>query len=264
MSIKKTLKRIKPIYSIIYLIRRRINAFRLARLEKNGYICGLLGRKARFYMPYINTDEIQKGIFTSWKYYENDYLDYLCDKWHGGVIRNILKEATILDIGSNIGNHTLYFLLESGANFAYCFEPAKDTFSILKKNIEINGLENRTQLYNCGVGSSSGKASISMSRDKNTAYTQLALQKEGDVSVVSIDELDIKETIGFVKIDVEGFELEVIKGMVDSLRKSKPYIMIEIWDKNYNDIVSIMAKLGYKFEVIEKRKTQGDYIFYVK
>lgn len=263
MSIKGVIKRIKPISSFIHILRRWINSYRLSRFENNGYICGLLGRKALFYMPYIKTDEIQKSIFTSWKYYENDYLDYLCDKWHGGIIREILKNATILDVGSNIGNHTLYFLLERGANAAYCFEPAKETFDILKKNMEINNLVDRTHLYNVGVGSSSGKACISLRRDKNTAYTQISLQDGGDVRVLSIDELGIKEKVGFIKIDVEGFELEVLKGMQELLKRDKPFMMVEIWTKNLNEIHCIMDPMGYQFELIEDRDYQADYICYV-
>lgn len=263
MSIINTLKRIKPVYILGHSIRLLIYKIKMSYLARNGYICSLKGKKALFYFPFIKTDEIQQSIFFSQKYYENEYLDYLCDKWHDGIIGKSVKNGTILDVGSNIGNHSLYFLLERGASYAYCFEPAKETFDILKKNMEINHLENCTKIFNAGVGASSGTASISMSKEKNTAYTQLSLNEEGDVKVIAIDDIGIKEKINFIKVDVEGFELEVLKGMIKTLEKDKPTMMIEIWTKNLHEIHSIMDPMGYQFELMEDRGYQADYICYV-
>ncbi len=264
MSIKETLKGIKPVYIAGHAVKNVINRIRLSRLEKHGYITGLRGKKALFYFPFIRTDQIQQCIFYSQEYYENDYLDYLCDEWHGGIIGKVVKDGTILDIGSNIGNHSLYFLLERGARFSYCFEPAKETFDILKKNIELNHLENRTKIFNAGVGNGAGSACISLSREKNTAYTQITLQEEGDVKVVGVDELGIKDKISFVKIDVEGFELEVIKGMFNTLKRDKPMMMIEIWTRNLEEIHKIMDPMGYEFDLMEDRGYQADYVCFFK
>ena len=263
MSIKNILKKIKPVYVVVHAIKKYIREVRVNRLIKNGYISGLKGKKALFYFPFIKTDEIQRSIFYGQKYYENDYLDFLCDEWHDGVINDRIKNGTIIDIGSNIGNHSLYFLLERGAKYAYCFEPAKETFDILKKNMEINHLENSTKLFNVGVGANSGSACVSMSKEKNTAYTQISLNKEGDIKVIAIDDLGIKEKINFIKVDVEGFELEVLKGMIKTLEKDKPTMMIEIWTKNLHEIHSILDPMGYQFELMDDRDFQADYICYV-
>lgn len=264
MSIKETLKKIKPVYVAGHAIKKVINNIRLSRLEKNGYISGLKGKKALFYFPFIRTDQIQQCIFYGQKYYENDYLDYLCDEWHGGIIGKVVKDGTILDIGSNIGNHSLFFLLERGARFSYCFEPAKETFDILKKNMEINHLESRTKLFHAGVGAGSGKGCIAFSRKKNTAYTQIEMQDNGDLEIIGIDDLNIKRKINFIKVDVEGFELEVIKGMVNTLEKDRPMMMIEIWTRNLEEIHKIMDPTGYEFELIEDRGFQADYVCFPK
>ena len=261
MNIRKKLKKIKPLVKIVYAVMHIINSKRILSLEKRGYICRL--KKSLFFLPFIKTDEIQRCIFFGRRYYENDYLDYLSDKWRNGVIGDNLREGTFLDIGANIGNHSLYFLLECGAKFAYCFEPAKETFDILKKNMEINHLEYRTKLFNAGVGASSGNASISMSKEKNTAYTQITLNEEGDVQVISIDELEIKEKINFIKVDVEGFEVEVLKGMAKTLKRDKPIMMIEIWATNLNDVHAILDPLGYQFELMSDRISQADYVCYI-
>lgn len=263
MDIRRNLKKIRPLVKIVSAIMQIINAKRLSSFEKKGYICNIKGKKSLFYLPLIKTDEIQRCIFFGRRYYENDYLDYLCDKWHNGVIGDNLRGGILLDIGANIGNHSLYFLLERGAKYAYCFEPAKETFDILKKNMDINHLENCTKIFNAGVGAGSGSACISMSKEKNTAYTQISLNEEGDVKVIAIDDIGIKEKINFIKVDVEGFELEVIKGMIKTLEKDKPIMMIEIWTKNLHEIHSVMDPMGYQFELMEDRGYQADYICYV-
>ena len=261
MTIKEILKNIKPLVAVVHFFKF---GWKIIILKRNGCIYKLKGKKAKFYFPFIDTDQIQQSIFLGQKYYENDYLDYLCDEWHGGVIANAIKGGTILDIGSNIGNHSLYFLLERGADFSYCFEPLKETFDILKKNMEINNLENRTKLFNAGVGSCSCKGTIAFSKEKNTAYTQVEMKNDGELEIVGIDELDIKRKINFIKLDVEGFELEVIKGMTKTLKRDKPMMMIEIWTRNLDEIHEIMDPLGYQFELIEDRGFQADYVCYVK
>ena len=252
------------VLKVDHLVKHAKKGIQVIRLKRNGCISGLKGKKALFYLPFIATDDLQRSIFFSQKYYENDYLDYLCDSWHDGEIGRCVKDGIILDIGSNIGNHSLYFLLERGAKFAYCFEPAKETFEILKKNMEMNHLENCSMLYNVGVGRGSGSAYISMSKKRNTAYTQISLQEEGNVKIVSIDELGIKEKITFVKIDVEGFELEVLKGMQETLKRDKPLLMIEIWKKNLKEVYTLMDSLGYSIEtMIDDGSYNGDYVCYI-
>lgn len=260
MSLKNFIKsNCKPLLHIyVYLKLWLIDTY----MKQNGYVFCFEGIKSLFYLPYIRTDGIQIYMYGTKNYYERKLLDYLSIQWNNGIIGESIKKEVILDIGSNIGNHTLYFLNECDAKYSYCFEPAKDTFLILKRNMEVNHLEKRTTLYNMGVGSSMGSANISSQRHKDTAYTKISMAAKGDINVVSIDGLGIKDKIGLVKIDVEGFELEVIKGMQKTLENNKPYVMIEIWNNNLEELFSIFRSLGYQYQCIEERETQGDYLFY--
>ena len=94
--------------------------------------------KSIFYLPYVKKDFIQQLIYRKKQYFEQENLDYICKKWENGLIGHTLKNSSVLDVGANIGNHTLYYLNECHAKSAYCFEPVPDTFRILSKNIEIN------------------------------------------------------------------------------------------------------------------------------
>lgn len=230
------------------------------RLKGKNY--EIKARNSKFYLPYIRTDEIQKTIFKYKDYMEIDTLDKICKKWRNGIIEKTIKNSAVLDIGANIGNHTLYFLNECDAQFVYCFEPANDTFQILTRNIKINNLEDKVQLMHVGVGSISGHARIKQQRQHDTGFTQLEKSETGDIAIVSIDDMDIQENIGFIKIDVEGFELEVIKGMEKKLKSDKPLIMIEVWNQNLDEIMSILNRLGYHSEILDRREMNTDYLFY--
>lgn len=230
------------------------------RLKGKNY--EIKARNSKFYLPYIRTDEIQKTIFKEKDYMESDTLDKICKEWRDGIIEKTMKNSVVLDIGANIGNHTLYFLNECNAQFVYCFEPADDTFQILTNNIIINHLEDRVQLMHVGVGSVSGNARIKQQRQHDTGYTQLEKSETGDITIVAIDDLDIRKNIGFIKIDVEGFELEVIKGLENTLKKDKPLIMIEVWNQNSEEIMSILNGIGYHSDILDRREMNTDYLFY--
>ena len=243
--------------------KRQIREEKIAK--KNNYIFNLNNIAVRFYLPYYNIDFIQKTIVSSGNYFEINNLNYICKQWHCGIIGEVIKTKAVLDIGANIGNHTLYYTKECGAGSVYCFEPVKDTFATLKKNIEINGIENAVHLFNKGVGHASCKAKISTYNKENIGGTIIEPSISGDIEVISIDELEIIEDIGLVKIDVEGFEIEVLKGMLKTLCRNKPYIAIEIRDRNFEEAQSILSSFGYTYQEIEKHldwRDYNDYLFY--
>ena len=165
----------------------------------------------------------------------------------------------ILDIGANIGNHTLYWLKESPrkAKYVYAFEVIDETFEILKKNIELNELQNRTTLFHFGLGANNTNASISSMSFTNMGATSIQEDINGKFVIKKLDNIKLNHKIDFVKIDVEGFELEVIKGAKEFLKKDKPMIWVELWDEtgngdpryqvgNKEKYNQMMTELGYK------------------
>lgn len=114
-----------------------------------------------FYLPLLPVDLIQRIIFTSDDYYERETLDKVFRLYKNGIIGKMVSagEGVILDIGANIGNHSLFFCNEYKAKKVYCFEPMEKTFSILKKNIEINQLQEKVILNKFGLGNRDGRAS---------------------------------------------------------------------------------------------------------
>ena len=97
---------------------------------------------------------------------------------------------------------------------------------------------------------------------KNTGATELSMSDDGDVKIVAIDDMRFPDKVGFVKIDVEGFELSVLQGMHNILKKYKPFIMIEIQTKNYDQVNTILTDLYYKKLLLEENGKTMDYFYY--
>lgn len=263
--IKKVLRLIRQ--SITYT-RNQWNKLSTYAKEKcfkmNGYIIHHKRKHISFHLPYYNIDYIQKCIYQTRDYFEKNNLEYVCKKWKNGIIAKIISKSIVLDIGCNIGNHTLFYLFECNAQFVHCFEPVKETYRILEKNISINKMESRVKLHNIGIGATKGRAQIEKFDIKNIGGTSIELVENGSITINSIDDLSINQ-IGFIKIDVEGFEINVLKGMIKTIERDHPYLTIEIRDKNFKEAKTILDQYGYKYLEIEEHRSYrdyNDYLFY--
>lgn len=248
-----------PWRDILYTIKRIL--FLDKEMTKNSNIFTIKNINVRFFLPYYKKDFIQKQIIQNKNFYEIDFLNHVCTL-NNNIVEKKINSGFILDIGANIGNHTIYFLKNKHAKKVFCFEPVKDTFDILKKNIEINELHAKVQLFNTGVGEKSGNAILKHYNINNIGTAQLDFNESGDIPIISIDDLKINENVDFIKIDVEGFELNVVKGMIETLKQFKPLIMIEIRDFLFNDIDNILASIGYEHYTIDVDIYKiGNYLF---
>lgn len=265
-SIRKKLRNNKvciKIYSILqwherlYAIKRFL--FLDKQMKKNN--CILRMRKGTsIYLPYYKTDLIQKEIARTRNFFEKDILDTIAKMLPSP------RKGIFLDIGSNIGNHTLYLFQNNLIQLAYCFEPIQDTFRILEKNISINKLQNKVMLFNVGVGESRGTAQIASYSKENTGMSQLKISNDGSIPIIAIDDIEFDYDISFVKIDVEGFELNVIKGMLGTIKKYKPTLFIEIRDQFFEDICKYLMPVGYKylkFDEGDENSNINNYLFFI-
>ena len=183
--------------------------------------------KTKFYLPLYPIDWIQRYIVDNNCYFEQDELKKL-DNY-------IPKNAVILDIGANIGNHTLYWLTSSPNNIqkVYSFEPIKETFEILKKNIEINNLDTKAQIFNIGLSDKNTSADINVFNMSNIGGTSLE-EGTGSLILKRLDDVAInQEHINFMKIDVEGMELKLLRGAEKTINKYRPIIFIESFPENF-------------------------------
>lgn len=200
-------------------------------------------RQSKFYLPNYKEDLIQE-VISHCSYFETVFLE---------ITRKYLsKNPVIVDVGANIGNHTLFWANECDAKKIYAFEPVPLTFKILKKNIKINNLQERVKLYNIGLSDENTNAEIISFDPENMGGTRLRKAEDstkGDIPLRMLDSLKIKEEkIDLIKIDVEGMDYRVLTGAIETIKKYKPVIMVESFDEEYNISSRILKALGYKQE----------------
>ena len=217
-------------------------------------------KKIKFDLPYVGNDLIENHIAWFHDFFEEELLYYIFFVWGDGKIRDYLKDKVVLDIGANIGNHTLYFSRICNAKLVYAFEPNKIVYDILNRNIEINNAGDIVKTFNGGVGRSKGCGNISFFDTQNMGRTQICEAEKGEIEIIAIDDFIFEEKVGLIKIDVEGMELDVIKGALSTIVKYKPCIMVEVWKEsgNIEKLRDILEPLGYGEEQI----SDTDYLFF--
>ena len=211
-----------------------------------------------FFLPYANVDLIQQNILVSENYFEVDTLKKIFYDFKGGLLSKMLEksDSVVVDIGANIGNHTLFYANELHAGKIISFEAVENTFQILKINVEVNRLQDRVTIFNYGLSDKSGKATIRHFDAENMGDTDLQVGV-GNIMLKPLDEFDLQK-IDFIKIDVEGMESQVLKGAVKTIKRCRPFIVVESFADKLPIVEEFFGKLNYRYEKV----SGSDYLFY--
>lgn len=152
--------------------------------------------------------------------------------------------GAVLDVGANVGSHSINFA--KVADVVYAFEPQPRTYYNLCANLLLNLVFNVIP-FNMALGSYDGETRVA-NLDPTKPNTPMGVQVgngQQPVRMATIDSLNISP-VHFIKIDVEGHELEVLKGAYLTLKYENPILYVEIHDKALiQPIVELMAKHGY-------------------
>jgi len=137
------------------------------------------------------------------------------------------------------------------AKHVYAFEPLLQTFNLINKNIVLNGVENVTTI-NCALGNKNKAINKMLYPSRDVNYGCMRINKDDTLylekinvncNMIRLDNLDVFEPIGLIKIDVEGCEKEVISGALEIINKYRPVIVIENWS---NDVYKQLEDLDYE------------------
>lgn len=181
------------------------------------------------------------------------------------IIKQLPDKATVFDVGANIGWYSL-ILKKCFENInVYSFEPAPENFVRLQKNFRLNNL-NDAHLVNAGFYKEKGKLDFHFNPERTGASSiKNILDQNIETIQVDMDTIDSwvvdnnLERLDFIKCDVEGAELFVYQGGIESIKKYKPIIMSEMlrkWSAKYdyhpNDIIQLFGNIGYECYVIDE------------
>lgn len=157
------------------------------------------------------------------------------------------RGTTIVDVGANIGNHTLFFAKILRAP-VLGFEPFADNLQVLMKNIETNCCMSMVTVEGVALGSKKGRAAVRSFDPANRAVVKISPDDAGELSMTTLDEYLPKYVrIGLIKIDVEGGDLEVLKGAERTLSVHKPSLFIEAaTDEEFQAVNGFLKKFGYR------------------
>lgn len=156
------------------------------------------------------------------------------DAFLAGISKNLPPDALIFDVGANIGVTTAIFAAAHAERRVYCFEPSPRAFGHLSRTISENGLSNCTPMQ-VALGAAPGFVGF-MDNPQSASASHLAVEgvtlggSSISVEVATLDEMVSRLNLthlDFIKIDVEGFEADVIEGAQQTIKRLRPSVFLE-------------------------------------
>jgi len=175
------------------------------------------------------------------------------------IVSLVDEGACVFDVGANIGWHALTVARRVPQARIFAFEPVPATFQELERNIGLNK-ESRVKAFELGLSDSEGERTfyVRPGESENACSSQAADAPEARQVRCRLTRLDAFAAAGghrvdYIKCDVEGGELFVFRGALQTLRRDKPIIFTEMlrkwaarFDYHPNEIISLLKGLGYR------------------
>ena len=174
------------------------------------------------------------------------------------MLKFIMKDDVVFDIGANIGAFTVPFAKKVGDfGEVYSFEPQKLIYEILKENVNKNKLKN-VKVFNIGVGKKEEELELNdidyskvgnfggvSFKYESSSFTKNIKNKKYKVKVKNLDQLTEIKKCNFIKMDVELMELEILTGGKKFLKKFRPILWIENHELYPNKINKFLLENDY-------------------
>lgn len=220
------------------------------------FLCNVNVRGGNRFLNYIlnvfNIDEMPFSISFNGMVYNgnlNNYIDRMAF-FYGAYEKPLLdymttlsaqiKDCVFVDVGANIGHHTLY--MSKSCSKVHSFEPLPSLHPKIIDKIKTNNIENIT-LHKFGLADKEASLEFFPPDDVNEGQGSFAI----DQSMSNKPSINLEVVVGddylmdrgvnkidILKIDVEGFEPQVIKGLSELIKDNTPIIICEISDMNKN------------------------------
>ena len=225
-------------------------------IEDDNVIMTIRNKNIKFVCNVLDPRNVVTEIL-NFEDYEKELLEKMI------FIISKLEIKNIYDIGANIG----WYYINLGERFKtkkiYSFEPVEKTYNFLGKNVKLNQLKN-VEINNFGLSLNNSKEIFYVPENEFVNASMKNLKNFTNVEEIvchlkKMDDWNKENNIypDFIKCDVEGAELLVLKGGEETLKSKKPVIFIELLRKwaqkfNYhpNEVIKFLKNLGYKCFII--------------
>lgn len=172
-----------------------------------------------------------------------------------------IKDKDIIDAGAFTGDTSLPLSRYTNKTI-YAFEPFEKSFELLNKNIADNNIENIVAI-NKSLGNLNGERTLYLSGNNIQGITSdshiRAYDNEIKVQETTIDTFVSENNlnVGYITIDVEGAELDLLNGAINTIKTQKPILVISLYHKasDFFEIIPWVADLGldYEFEIFKEK-----------
>lgn len=258
------IKTLKTVFGHPLNKNRKVNAFwgllkrgLLIRLHKNALIYPFINNTFLVVDKGMTSAELQ--IYTGLYDFEEMLL----------MLHYLTENENFIDVGANVG---VYTVLASGLNNSksYSFEPIPSTFNSLKRNVIFNNLLDKVTLFNNGVGHKKDQLFFTNNLDAVNHIIQDETLNSEKVQIDTLDNFLGENPAHFLKIDVEGFEENVLKGATKTLKNpALKIILIETngltsnYDSSDNNINQILIENGFitcNYDPLKRKLSKTDSI----
>jgi FkbM family methyltransferase len=176
------------------------------------------------------------------------------------ALGKIFKGGTFVDVGANVGNHTLFAGLFLGAHKIIAFEPDWRSRRMLDINVRLNRLSEIVEIHAVGLSDVETRASISRDAHLNLGATRVVSDSDGDIQLVRGDSMLVDEKVALLKVDVESSEIAVLRGLRKTIERDRPLLFIEVDDENRTAFLLFLDEISYAVEHEESMPGNANFL----
>lgn len=230
-------------------VQHKINKYRFQRVGSDTQSVSTDVQNWRMVLPTDDL-EVSRQLF-----YNGVYDEPLVN-----VLREIIDGGqTIADVGSHIGFMTLVMAERVGSpGSVFALEPHPDNFHYLEENVRLNGYQDRVECLNFGLSDEESTSELHIHPENKGAHSIVhpsPTRNESSVEIqTKLGDTVLPRDVDFLKIDTEGAEPLIFKGLTETIKTSQPTIAFEydsrLWDLPPRQALESLVGVGYSFERI--------------
>lgn len=167
------------------------------------------------------------------------------------LLQQHFKGGLVLDVGANVGNHSLALALLPRTSGVIAFERNPQAFAVLQFNVAINGLEGRIQTHRLALSDREGEATLRQP-NSNLGGSSLEAAMPSKAGVVAEHRCRLvrgsdwlPDPVALIKINVEGHELNCLRGLLPVLERDQPLLFVEVGDAQQRQLLELLKPLDY-------------------
>ncbi|MGH6924064.1 MAG: FkbM family methyltransferase [Propylenella sp.] len=207
---------------------------------------------ATFWLPYTGLNPVIEREQMRGLFFEHEELDFLAARLPSGL--------RIVDVGANTGNHTVFFAGPMRAASVVPIEPLPRAVAALRAAVAENRLGNvDLSCLGMAVGAEEGRLRPIPSATAGLGATHFVEDSLGEVPLVTLDRL-IRGRVDFIKIDVEGMEMEALSGAAGLIAANRPVLYVEVLDAAIGRFMAWVDGHQYRIERLFPDKTHCNYL----